>query len=128
VHKPNLLFAIDVSGTPFTTTIIGCVSFNIKNSPQNITKFKKKFKKHKNKKGKDLDHGKLAEILQFLDKNKIRSNCIYLNSNDWKYILGSIPKNKAYRKEKVFGILYYLALKENSKPKYPYLVILPNDQ
>lgn len=122
MFKPNLLFSIDVSGTPYKETIISCVSFNIKNSPQVLYEFNRKFKNYKNKKGKDLTHEKLKEILQFLDDNKIRSSCVYFTANDWNYALSSVPKNKAYQKEKIFGILYYCVLERNAKPRYPYIV------
>lgn len=122
MQKPNLLFAIDVSGTPYSDTIIGCISFNLLDSPQVLQDFNKTFLKYKNKKGKDLDHNQLKHILSFLDEHKIRSNSLYLTSNDWTYILSLIPGQKAYKKEKIFGILYYLVLEWNTKPMYPYLV------
>jgi len=122
VFKPNLLFAIDVSGTPYTKTIISCVSFNLKNSPQFLDKFNKNFKNYKNKKGKDLTHDKLIEIVQFLDDNKIRSCCAHFTANDWNYALKATPENKAYRKEKIFGIIYYMILETNAKPRYSYSV------
>ena len=117
MFKPNLLFAIDVSGTPYKETIISCVSFNIKNSTEVLTAFNKKFKKYKNKKGKDLTHTQLKEILEFLDDNKIRSHCLYFSTNDWTYALSRVPANKAYQKEKIFGILYFCVLEKNAKPR-----------
>jgi hypothetical protein len=122
VFKPNLLFSIDVSGTPFTRTIVSCVSFNLKNSPQVLDKFNKEFRNYKNKKGKDLKHDKLMEIIKFLDDNKIRSSCACFTANDWKYALKETPENKAYRKEKIFGIIYYMILEVNAKPRYSYSV------
>jgi len=122
VFKPNLLFAIDVSGTPYTETIIACVSFNLKNSPELLSKFNKKFSNIKNKKGKDLTHKQLKEILQFLDENRVRSCCAYFTKNDWEYAISSSPKNKAYVKEKIFGIIYFMILEKNAKPRYSYSV------
>lgn len=108
MFKPNLLFAIDVSGTPYKETIISCVSFNIKNSPQVLDEFNRKFKSYKNKKGKDLTHEKLKEILQFLDNNKIRSSCVYFTANDWNYALSFVPKNKAYQNKKY--LVYFITV------------------
>lgn len=124
MSKPNLLFAIDVSGTPFTKTIVSCVSFDMKNSPQFIKNFNYKFKSIKNKKGKDLTYNQLKEILEYLDDNKIRSCCAYFTKNDWDYSLSDIPKEKAYHVEKIFGIIYFMILEKNAKPKYPNLVHL----
>lgn len=117
-----MLFAFDVSGMPFTDTIISCVCFNINTSPQVISNFKKRFKKYINKKGKQLNHKILADIMQFLDENKIRSCCMRLSTNDWDYALKKVPIGKGYRKEKILGIYYYILLEPNSKYKFPYSV------
>lgn len=120
--KPNLLFSIDVSGTPYNETIIGCVSFNLRYSPQFLKDFKTTFRKIYRKKGKDLNYNQLKKILQFLDNNKVRSNSIYMTTNDWEYALSLIPENKTYKKEKIFGILYYQVLEWNTKLRHPYMV------
>ena len=122
MFKPNLLFTIDVSGTPFGETIIACVSFNVKYSHKIIHEFNKKFKTFKNKKGKDLNYNQLKDVLQFLDDNEVRSYCIYFTTNDWKYALSVTPEDKAFKIEKIFGILYYIILEKNAKARYPYLV------
>lgn len=122
MYELNLLFAIDVSGNPYKDTIIGCVSFNQNNAPKILSEFNQKFKKFKNKKGKDLDHRQLKQILSFLDKYKIRSNFLNMTSNDWKYALSLIPEQRGYKKEKIFGILYYIVLEWNTKTKFPYIV------
>ena len=122
MYKPNLLFAIDVSGIPFGNTIISCVCFNVKHSPRIIYDFKKNFKRYKNKKGRQLNHTILSDIIQFLDDNKVRLNCMRITANDWRYALSVVPQNKAYKKEKLCGIFYYMLLESNSKYKCSYSV------
>lgn len=120
--KPNLLFSIDVSGTPYTETIISCVCFNLRYSVQFLKNFKRTFKKHYRKKGKDLNYNQLKDILQFLDDNSMRSNSIHMTTNDWEYADSLIQRNKAYKIEKIFGILYFQVLEWNTIPRYPYMV------
>jgi hypothetical protein len=98
VQKPNLLFAIDVSGTPYNETIVGCASFNLIDSPQILSDFNQTFRKFKNKKGKDLDYNQLKHILKYLDNQRIRTNSLCLTSNDWRYALSLIPEHKTYKK------------------------------
>lgn len=124
MFNPDLLFAIDVSGTPFTKTVVSCVSFNINYCSKFLSDFNKNFKYIKNKKGKDLNNNQLKDILKFLDYNKIRSLCAYISRNDWEYALSNIPENKAHKVERIFGIIYFIILEKNAKTKHPYLVNL----
>jgi hypothetical protein len=122
VAKTNLLFAIDVSGIPPKNTITSCVCFDMHTSHQILNTFKKKFKKDINKKGRHLDNHKLGKILKFLDNNKIRSYSTQYNSPNWEYAISLVPPKKAYKIEKIFGIIYYILLEKNSKPRHSYIV------
>lgn len=122
MYHPDLKFAIDVSGTPFGKTIIGCISVKSNDYSSFISNYKKTFKKIWRRKGKDLTYNELKKILKYLDQRKIRSLSMSINANDWTYILAKIPKDKAYRTEKLFGVLYYMVLKTYSIPKKPYSV------
>jgi len=124
VNYPDLTFAIDVSGTPYGTVIIGCISILSKNSSAVISNFKKNFRKYWGRKGKDLRHSNLIEILDYLEKEQIRSSTLYVTANDWNFNLKKTPKVKAYRTEKLFGILYFLTLRNFSKPKKSYPVVV----
>lgn len=126
--RPNLLFAIDVSGIPYAKTYIGCASFNLKNSDETISLFRKTFKNIKNKKGKDISSkDDLFNIVKFLDQKNIKSTCVVMNVNDWEYNLARVPKEKGYVKERLMGILYFKALNKYSIPDNSYTVHLCNE-
>lgn len=119
----NTLFAIDVSGIPpKEKTCISCVSFDLHKSSIFFNRFKKKFKKQFRKKGRYLESYDLTKILEFLDANNVISNSTIYNTNNWQYVLRRVPKHRAYKIEKLCGIIYYLLLQRNSKYRRSYIV------
>ena len=123
----DLRFSIDLSGVPPKYTIFSSVSFNLKYYNQFISNFKNKFRKLIVKKGRTLTKKELENILIYLDEHNIRSyNTIY-NVNNWNYAYSLVPENKAYKKERLCGIIYYLLLEKNTLQNHSYSVTVCNE-
>ena len=120
--KPNLFFAIDISGIPPKNTCIGCVCINLKVLSKFEKEFNIRFKKNIHKKGRQLDYFQLEQIMSFFDEYQIRSCSTVYNTQIWDGALRLVPKNKAYKIEKILGIVYFLLLNEYSRSNNSYLV------
>jgi len=116
---------MDLSGIPpQDDTVIGSIRFDYSNVEKINKKFKKKFSKILRKKGKELRRKELRKILEFLNGENISMGAVKCTKYNWDKRLSNIPKQISYKKEKLYGILYFLALKMQSERGKHYSVVV----
>lgn len=89
---------------------MGLISFHPFTKDSIIDNFRTAFPSLEHKKGRNLKVGELLPIVEFLDGKKVRMITKRFTTNDWQYIYSRFP-NKAYVKEKIFGILYFSVMR-----------------
>lgn len=120
-------FAIDISGyPPESDTVIGLISLPLDTQSILIKKFKKKFSSYSRKKGWELERNELLRILSFLDKH-ISMVAVKCTRNNWNRRYSNLPKNLSFKKEKLYGTLYFIALKQLAKRNCDYDVVMCDD-
>lgn len=125
MHKLGLRFIIDVSGTPYGKVIIGLLSLY----PDRVNEILKEFKKvypevyRSKKKGTTLTESTLFNILEMLNKYNCKMVAIEFNNKDWNYYKEKYG-HLVHFNEKIFSILYFMALKEIAFTNYKYSVTI----
>ena len=121
--KIGIHFVIDVSGTPYGKVIMGLVSFNTNLINEILKAFKREFPqlRRSKRKGSKLAKNELKKIIEFLDQRKVRMVSICFNAEDWKYYKSKYG-DRAHFKERIFGILYFMLLREIAYTNYKYRV------
>lgn len=114
--------AIDVSGHPLEKVIIGLIKLSLLDINKIMRNFKKSFPQYWRKKGYNLNHENLKEILEFLNNNKVQMRVLHFSGNDWHFYKSKLSK-KGYVEEKIFGILYFKLLEDVTKEYNNYTVI-----
>ncbi len=120
--------AIDISGMlPYQDSILGLVAFPVNNKNKIIKRFKSKFSRFLLKKGKSLKREHLYSMLSFLDENEVRMVGIKCTQFNWNNRYKNLPLNASYKREKLYGILYFIALETISKRNKIYDVVVCKD-
>lgn len=121
-------FAIDISGMlPQQDSVVGLVAFPLHAKSSIIKRFNNKFSEFLIKKGKSLKRENLYKILSFLDENNVKMVGVKCTKFNWMRRFSNLPRNASYKREKLYGILYFLALKEVSKKERTYDVVVCKD-
>lgn len=111
--KIPLHLGVDTSGTP--PTIIGVVSFNLYTKAEIIERFAARFQDYLQKKGRELKHDELKEIIQFLDANGVRMAIREYSVNRWHFITSYFHRlNKGLVEEKILADLIFHGLRSLS--------------
>lgn len=121
---------LDVSGSPTQKQYFALIAVN-SNFSHNFEKgFDKRFPQLlKSKiKGTKLPPNKLSSILDFFDSNRAYFTSCPIRLEEWQQY-AECYSNKAYWKERIYGITYYRLLQRTTKPKVSirYNVILCED-
>ena len=112
---------IDVSGNPYEKTVIGLVTFNPHTANNIIKEFRKKFPQFSKAriKGKKLNSSELRAIIAFLNSRKVHMYSIVFDNKKW-FGFKTIYGKRAFFKEKIFAILYFMLLSRFAYQKYKY--------
>lgn len=120
----SYVFAMDLSGVPPQhNTVIGLVRFEYDKKDKLVKNFKNKFSKYLKKKGWELDRYNLRRMLEFLGENDIKMVAVKCTLYNWNRRYSNLPKDSAFKMERLYGILYFLALKELSRKGKHYDVV-----
>jgi len=121
-------FALDISGMlPNQDSVLGLVAFPVTKKEYVFKRFKNKFSGILRKKGKSLKRKDLYKMLSFLDENHVKMVGVKCTKHNWNRRFSNLPKNASYRREKLYGILYFIALSSASKKNLLYDVVLCKD-
>ncbi len=122
---PSLIFYIDVSGQPTEEIYVGMISIEVNELTNFFRKLKKdrpRFLRH-NFKGSKLPFNSIEGYLHYFNGQRVRMRCIRLKSKYWND-LRKYLENKRYWKEIIYATLYFIALKEYSKERCTYPVVV----
>lgn len=121
-------FAVDISGMlPDQDSVLGLIAIPLQRKSALVKRFNRRFSHLLNKKGKKLKREDLHKILIFLNDHDVSMVAIKCTRVNWSRRFTNIPKYKSYKKEKLYGILYFLALKELSEKGGFYDVVVCKD-
>lgn len=121
-------FAIDISGMlPNQDSIVGLAAFPLVEKERILKNFRRRYSKILNKKGVKLKREELYRILSFLEENNVKMIAIKCTRNKWNIRYSNLPKSASYKRERLFGILYFLALKKLSEKARIYDVVICKD-
>lgn len=121
-------FFIDVSGQPYGEIYIGMVSlitYDMGKLEKNFRKDYSEFYRSKQK-GAKRKPNELITILKFLNKNGVHMKTVSFKSKKW-FEFREQYQDKAFLKEKIYGLLYFMLLKEVASPYKTYSVIVCNE-
>lgn len=120
-----LNFYIDVSGQPKGEIFVGISSININYMSKFLSNLKKKhpeFIRNKQK-GCNLKPNKIKSFVTYFNGNNLHMCCVVFKRSSWN-LVKTFLKNKKYSKEMVYATLYFLGLKEFSKKRKSYQVVV----
>jgi len=104
--------------------VIGLVRFEYNNIEKFNKKFRTRFSKILRKKGKELNREELRRILEFLNEENISVGAVKCTKYNWDRRFSNLPKQSPFKKERLYGILYFLALKMLSERGKHYSVVV----
>ncbi len=125
IRKTSLSFAIDVSGQPYDTVIVGLIAYD----KNHINRFRKDFNTEfprflsKKQKGSILKSHDLSRIIGFVDSHNIKMGVISFTTSDWERYIKQY-RGMAFFKEKMYALLYFRLLKVFTYPKHNYQITL----
>lgn len=133
-HKLSFIkYFVDISGTPkpdnngkYDKVIVGCASVDQYKISDILQQMESDFPISFKKKGHKLRPRDLEEIIDFLNKEKVRMITVQFEKEDWKKYRSKYLQ-EAHMEEKVMSILYYYVLKKKSLKSYIYQAVLDSD-
>ncbi len=101
---------IDSAGARPERVVIGLVSFNSATKDSILDDFFRTFPDFVKRKGRNLTLPELKSVLSFLNQRKVRMATRSFSPNDWLW-MGSNYGDRAYCRDKIYGMLYFQVIR-----------------